>query len=228
MCLIYFVVGSILGSFFCLCGERIPLHEPFLVSRSHCRHCGEKLAFWEMIPIFSALLLGFHCHHCHQRFSSLSCIVEFTYGLIFSFCLSQAEISRCILSLLWLTMAVLLTVTDLLYMTVDPRLFYLAAFFLWIANSYFQRPFYWESLLIIVGIVLLFLGKMRAKMGGGDLLLLLAWAPWLSPYELACFLLLASVLALLTFALSYLLKKPLKQLPFVPFLSLSLFFVKFF
>ncbi|GAA3013035.1 hypothetical protein GCM10019998_06550 [Tetragenococcus solitarius] len=64
----------------------------------------------------------------------------------------------------------------------------------------------------------------------GDLLLLLFWAPWLSPHELIQLLFIASLTALLTYAIIFLTtskKVRTLQLPFVPFLNLGLIVAHF-
>jgi len=228
MNIFYFMIGSILGSFLVVCAKRIPIQEHFLISRSHCDHCQRNLSFWEMIPIVSSIVLKFRCRTCHQPIPVSYCLFEILYGCLFVFCLQQSGVKEISLSLIWLTMAVLLSLTDLFYWTVEPKLFYPFAGGLWLINFSFGFHFYWQSLLLICFIIILFSIYLHGKMGMGDLLLLLAWAPWLTPNELAWLLLLASFSALMVFLIYRLIKKECTKLPFVPFLSMALFFVHFF
>nr|WP_284247827.1 A24 family peptidase [Tetragenococcus halophilus] len=228
--MIYFLLGSCLGSFLCVIAERIPIKQPFIISRSHCVHCERTLKFWEMIPIFSFLLLNFRCRTCHKKIPMTYFVTEILYGLIFVFSFKQSTTIECIITLSWLTIALLLSLTDVFYLIIEPKIFYPAHFILIALLLYADTHFYWESLLlylIICSIIVLFL---RNSMGMGDLLLLLFWVPWFTPIEMAQFLFFASFTTLIAYCfISFITSQEIKtlKLPFVPFLSLSLFIIHF-
>ncbi|MCF1586243.1 prepilin peptidase [Tetragenococcus koreensis] len=226
----YFILGSCFGSFLCVIAERVPISQPFIIARSQCTNCKRTLKFWEMIPILSSLLLNFRCRTCHQKISFTYFTTEILYGFIFLFSFNQSTVGDCLIALYWLTAALLLSLTDIYYLIVEPKIFYPTHLTLVGLLFYLKMPFYWESILLylfICGIVLLFF---REAMGMGDLLLLLFWVPWLSPMEIAQLLFVASLTALITYlVISLTTSKQIKtlQLPFVPFLSLGLLIVHF-
>ena len=51
--LLFFVVGTIFGSFYNVVGYRVPKGESLLYPSSHCTKCGHKLTPIELIPILS-------------------------------------------------------------------------------------------------------------------------------------------------------------------------------
>lgn len=226
----YFLLGSCLGSFLCVIAERIPIKQPFIISRSHCVHCKRTLKFWEMIPIFSFLLLNFRCRTCHKKIPITYFVTEILYGLIFVFSFNQSTTLECIITLYWLTIALLLSLTDVYYLIIEPKIFYPTHFILIALLLYSHAHFYWESLLLYLFICIIIALFLRNSMGMGDLLLLLFWIPWLTPLEVSQLLFFASFTTLITYwfisiTTSHEIKK--LKLPFVPFLSLSLFIIHF-
>ena len=53
--IIFFILGTLMGSFYTVIGSRLPKGESFIKGRSHCDHCNNKLSFLDMIPIISFL-----------------------------------------------------------------------------------------------------------------------------------------------------------------------------
>ena len=69
--------GAVVGSFLNVCIYRLPHRQSVnRPSWSYCFSCGERLRFWDLIPLFSALFLRFRCRHCGRRFSPQYFIVE--------------------------------------------------------------------------------------------------------------------------------------------------------
>lgn len=228
--MVYFILGSCFGSFLCVVAERVPINQPFMMARSHCTNCKRTLKFWEMIPIFSALFLNFRCRTCHKKFSVSYFITEILYGFIFLFSFNQPTINEQMIALCWLTTALLLSLTDIYYFIIEPKIFYPTHLALISLLLYFKMPFYWESILLYLIICGFLLSFFKRAMGMGDLLLLLFWVPWLSLIEIAQLLFVASLSALIVYLIIFFATtKQIKtlQLPFVPFLSLGLLIVHF-
>lgn len=64
--MIFFIVilGAALGSFCASLASRITEKKPLFALRSFCFSCGEKLKYYEIIPIFSYLFLRAKCQTC--------------------------------------------------------------------------------------------------------------------------------------------------------------------
>ena len=222
--MLLFLIGSCLGSFFCLVAQRLPLKRDFLYTRSVCDSCQQSLRFWEMIPLFSSLCLRFRCSRCKQSFSKLLFVAEITYGLLFFFCGTYLSGIEQVLGFFWLTILFILSFTDLFYYLVEPNLLYFGHAIVWLFNLYTQQAFYYSTVLIFLMLVAYYLFHLKDSMGLGDIILIGCWSPWLSPIEFSLLLLLASSLGLLVLLV---LKKMKHPLPFVPFLSFSFFLIYF-
>ncbi|HLQ40828.1 MAG TPA: prepilin peptidase [Tetragenococcus sp.] len=219
----YFIIGSCLGSFLCVLAERLPIHQPIVISRSKCNHCQRCLHFWEMIPLFSALLLKFRCHSCQQKFSTSYFWGELIYGIIFWFSFTQ---EKKWITLLWLTSCFLLSLVDIYYLLLEVKLFYPTHLALTILMLKSQQPIYWISIVCFLLICLIILLFFRNSIGLGDLIILAFWVPWLTPIQLAELLFLSSSSALIIYTILFFTgKRSIKiiKLPFIPFLSLGLF-----
>ena len=81
---LFFFFGCIFGSFFAVVGERLPKKENFTTSSSHCDSCGHKLAFLDMIPVFTYLFNLGKCRYCKAPIPVLLPVVELLTGLLFS------------------------------------------------------------------------------------------------------------------------------------------------
>ena len=82
--IIFFVLGTLMGSFYTVVGSRLPKGESFITGRSHCEHCKNKLSLLDMIPIISYLFLRGRCRYCNSKIDSLSTWMELFTGLLFS------------------------------------------------------------------------------------------------------------------------------------------------
>ncbi|MGB6975123.1 MAG: prepilin peptidase [Terracidiphilus sp.] len=58
------LLGLVFGSFLNVCLTRWPEGESIVMPRSHCRHCGRTLAWWENVPLVSWLALRGRCRTC--------------------------------------------------------------------------------------------------------------------------------------------------------------------
>ena len=53
--IIFFLLGSVLASFYCVLATRLPEGKSIIKPRSHCLQCNHELAWYELIPIFAFL-----------------------------------------------------------------------------------------------------------------------------------------------------------------------------
>ncbi len=80
---ILFVFGAIVGSFLNVVALRYHSGRS-LQGRSACGACGEKLQWFELVPILSFLFLWGRCRHCGGRISPQYPLVELWTGLLFA------------------------------------------------------------------------------------------------------------------------------------------------
>lgn len=82
-----FLYGICLGSFSNVLICRLPLKENIATHRSHCMTCGNQIKWYDLIPLFSYLILRGKCRSCGTKISMQYPLVEaangFGYVLVF-------------------------------------------------------------------------------------------------------------------------------------------------
>jgi leader peptidase (prepilin peptidase)/N-methyltransferase len=81
---IIFVLGTIIGSFLNVVVLRYNTGLSIISGRSKCFSCSKNLHWYELIPLFSFLMLGGKCLGCNSKISYQYFTVEFLTGVIFS------------------------------------------------------------------------------------------------------------------------------------------------
>ena len=76
------LLGLVLGSFMNVCIYRIPLKKSIVIPPSSCPNCGEKIRFYDNIPLISYLLLLGKCRHCRNPLAWHYPLVEALTGLL--------------------------------------------------------------------------------------------------------------------------------------------------
>jgi leader peptidase (prepilin peptidase)/N-methyltransferase len=81
--ILFFVFGTIVGSFLNVVIYRFKTGKKFTRGRSICMTCGKKLRWFELIPVISFLIQGGKCRRCRSRISFQYPLVEIGTGLLF-------------------------------------------------------------------------------------------------------------------------------------------------
>jgi len=72
-----FIVGGLLwGSFLNLVGHRLLSGQSLWGPRSQCPSCGAVIAWYDLVPVFSYILLGARCRSCKKPISFLYPFIE--------------------------------------------------------------------------------------------------------------------------------------------------------
>ena len=117
--IVFFVLGSVLGSFYNVLGLRIPNNESIVYPNSHCPKCNKELRWYELIPIFSFLFLKGKCSCCKQKISWLYPINELFCGILFFISYYSYGLSlELIISLALSSLLVLVIASDITYMII--------------------------------------------------------------------------------------------------------------
>ena len=80
--IIVFLFAITIGSFLNVCIYRIPRGEDIVHTNSHCMNCGYKLAWYDLIPIFSWIFLRGRCRKCGEKISVQYPLIELANGLL--------------------------------------------------------------------------------------------------------------------------------------------------
>ena len=87
--IVFFILGSIWGSFSNVCIHRLPKDQSVTFSRSHCPKCKNTIRWYDNIPLISYLILKAKCRYCNYKINIQYFVVEllsaFTFVLIYYF-----------------------------------------------------------------------------------------------------------------------------------------------
>ena len=232
----FFILGTVLGSFYNVLGLRIPKNESIIKPRSHCEKCGHVLEWFELIPIFSFLFLKGKCRNCKTKLSWLYPFSEFFTGLLF--CISYYSFGfsfSLLMALILSSLLILVIVSDLTYMIIPDRFIVIPAVLLLIIKllAFGLESFLYSILygVIAFGImyVIMYIGSYILKkeaLGGADVKLMFIVGICVEPLVTLVVIVLASVIAL-PISLVLLLKNNENIIPFGPFIVIGLLIVFF-
>lgn len=205
-----FILGTIVASFSNLVVMRKLRNESIIFPASHCDNCQTRLAWYELIPIFSYLFLQGHCRYCKATIPPVIFISEVTLGLTCILNTKQSWLNYLILGLLFY-----ISIWDLLSYTFPSWV--LAPLTL---IAVYQTIYSWKMLVIIVFIYFLIqlTNLVFHQFGNGDIDLIGILSIMYSFYTVTKIILVACVLALLFIVLN---PNHKFKLPFIPFISLG-------
>ncbi|QCX34767.1 prepilin peptidase [Caloramator sp. E03] len=83
MGIIIFIYGLVIGSFLNLCIYRIPNNESISYPPSHCTSCGNKIKWYDLIPVISYIILKGRCRFCNEKISVMYPLIEAFTGILF-------------------------------------------------------------------------------------------------------------------------------------------------
>jgi len=86
---VFFVFGSMVGSFLNVCIHRLPLGESVVSPPSHCPHCQYSIPWYLNIPLITWLYLRGKCRNCAAPISIRYFLVELLTGTLFLACWLQ-------------------------------------------------------------------------------------------------------------------------------------------
>ncbi|WP_242705568.1 A24 family peptidase [Pontibacillus sp. ALD_SL1] len=170
---IVFTVGLVLGSFFNVVGFRVPIKEMNRSSRSQCPNCKYTLNWYDLVPILSYITIKGKCRKCKTSISPLYPIVEAATGFLYAYSFIRFGFStELIVALLFTSLLVIITVTDLSYMLIPNVILLFFLPLLIIGRIASPLDPWWDSLaggaigLILTAIIII---ASKGGMGGGDM-----------------------------------------------------------
>lgn len=115
--ILLFIIGLFFGSFYGVIIYRVPKNESILFPSSHCNHCRKKLAFYDMIPVISYIMLDGKCRYCHVPVPFSYPVIELLTGIAFaySYFLPHPNIFFLLYHIFILSILIIIFFTDLWY-----------------------------------------------------------------------------------------------------------------
>ncbi len=83
---VFFIFGSMVGSFLNVCIHRLPLGQSIVKPPSHCPHCKYSIPWYLNIPLVTWLLLRGRCRNCGAQISIRYYLVELLTAVAFLIC----------------------------------------------------------------------------------------------------------------------------------------------
>lgn len=233
---LFFILGTYMGSFYTVVGLRLPKNEPFILARSKCDECKHILSLFDMVPILSYIFLRGRCRYCKSKIDILSTYIEFFTGLLFLVAYYSFGISvELLLAIGVVSLLVIIIVSDLTYLIIpDEVLVFFAIYFVIIqfVLSGISGVLYHLAVglfLFVIMYLIMIIGNKAFKkesMGGGDVKMMFIFGLVLDPLLGALTIFLGSLFAL-PIAIGLFLSKNERVIPFGPFLLLGFAFIFF-
>ena len=234
--IIFFIFGTIFGSFYNLVSNRIVKGESINKPRSHCENCKHTLSWYELIPIISFIIQKARCRNCKVKLSYLYPFSEFATGLLFMISYYSFGFSyELIISLTLVSAFILIIISDLNYLIIPDRFIVIPSIIIFIimilnkgiVNALIQVGYGLIGFIIMYLIMLLgnYLFK-KESLGGADIKLMFLVGLTLNPLLAIMVLFLASIIAL-PVSLYLLIKNKEHVVPYGPFIMIGLLIVFF-
>lgn len=234
--IIFFIFGSLMGSFLTVIGLRLPKNENFTTTQSHCDSCGHVLQLYEMIPIISYLIQKGKCRYCKAKIDGLSTFIELFTGILFAVAFYAFGFSHELLIALGIVcLLMIVVVSDITYLIIpDEVLLFFTFYFIIIqilnigllgAAKHILTGLFLFAMMYLV----MFLGNKALKeesLGGGDIKMMFVFGLVLDPLLGTLAIFLGSLIAL-PISLILLKKQHERVIPFGPFLLLALTLIYF-
>ena len=228
--ILFFIFGTIFGSFYNVVGYRLPKGESLIYPSSHCPKCNKKLTPLELVPIFSYIFLGGKCKKCKEKISLFYPIFEFLSGLLFALSyLSFGLTLKCLLSIIFISMLLIVIISDYQTMIIPDSVLIVFTFLILVIKFFM---FGIEELGIsflngILSFVFMLLLKMfgdflfkQESMGGGDIKLLFTFGVTFGFYMSLISVFMSAVIGL-PISLFIVRKNKNHEIPYGPFLAIA-------
>lgn len=228
--IIFFVLGSIMGSFYYVIATRVSKGESIVNPPSHCENCHHRLKWYENIPIISYLIQGGKSRCCHTKLPISYLVMEVCTGVLFSVCYHVYDFSLdLIIALIFVSSMMIIIISDIEYMIILDEVLIIASVGI-IVVSLFNIGIIDTAMKILSGIgaflTMLFIKYTGDKMfkqdslGGGDIKMMFVVGLTLGYSLSVCNIFLATFIAF-PIALFLLISKRNNVIPFGPFLGMA-------
>ena len=236
--IIFFIFGSIMGSFYHVIATRVSNGLSIVKPASHCEVCKHELKWYELIPIVSYIIQGGKCRSCKTKLPISYIFMEICTGILFAVCYNEFGISiETIVALVFVSSLIIIIISDIEYMIILDEVLIVAIAAIiglyildGILTSGVSTGLYETSIKILYGVgafvTMLLIKKLgdlmfkQESLGGGDIKLMFLVGLVIG-YEMAiCNIFFATFLAF-PIALFLLISKKDNIIPFGPFLSMS-------
>ena len=227
---LYFILGSIIGSFLNVVIYRLPRDLSIISPRSFCPECGEMIPLYRNIPIISYILQMGKCNHCSGKISIRYPIVEIISAFALLITMQLITYPEAVLFYWMFVHLLVLSIIDQEWMQIPISILISMALgvvgyhLIWTADL--TLPL--SGLIVGSGFIVFVLGLNwlifhKQTMGYGDLIMVAILGAWLGTIQIFLTIFFASILALFGFLAFSIFNgfSRSKSIPFVPYLSIA-------
>lgn len=230
----FFVLGTIMGSFYNVVGYRLPKGESLITPSSHCPKCNHELKWYELIPALSFVIQGGKCRKCNCKINMFYPFIELLTGLLFGLSFYLFGFSyNFYITLLVSSLFSIVLVSDINYLIIPDEVTIIFSCAIIIVNIIMlglnKTIFYFLSgiFLFLLMYLVMKLGNFLFKkesLGGADIKLMFLVGLILDPIEGVFCIFLASLIAL-PISIIKILKDKNNIIPFGPFIVVALLLI---
>ena len=228
--IIFFILGSVMGSFYHALSTRLSKGLSIIKPPSHCENCNHQLKWYELIPIVSYIIQGGKCRECKAKLSLSYLLIEVCTGILFAVCYHAFDFTlELAIALIFVSSLIIIIISDIEYMIILDEVLIFAIFGIIIIDI-FSIGLYETATRILAGVgafVTMYLIKKigdivfkQESLGGGDIKLMFLVGLVLGYPMAICNIFFATFIAF-PIALFLLITKKDNIIPFGPFLSMS-------
>lgn len=226
----FFIIGTVMGSFYHVVATRLSMEESIIKPGSHCPRCNHFLRWYENIPIISYLILKGKCSECGSKIPLSYLVVEIVTGALFAVCYHVFGISVDLLvGIIFISSLVIVIISDIEYMIILDEVLIVSTLVVAVIYVIFlgleQAAYHIYSgvgAFVIMYSIKLLGDKLFKKesLGGGDIKLMFLFGMVLGLPMSVCTIFLATFIAF-PVALIILFSNKENVIPFGPFLSMA-------
>jgi leader peptidase (prepilin peptidase)/N-methyltransferase len=114
--------GLALGSFLNVVAARVPLRRSIVSPGSACMSCGQRIAWYDNVPLVSWVVLRGRCRHCRAVIPWVYPVVEATTALLFAGCILAFGVTLdALVAAFFCAVLVVVSATDLAHRIIPNR-----------------------------------------------------------------------------------------------------------
>lgn len=227
---IFFIFGTIMGSFYHVVATRLTNGGSLISPPSHCDACGHTLKWYENIPIISYIIQKGKCRNCKTSIPISYLMMELCTGILFAVCYHVFDLSlELIEALIFVSALITIIISDIEYMIILDEVLIVSVASI-IIVMLFDKGVTDTCLSILSGLgafgvmyLIKRLGDLIFKqesLGGGDIKLMFLVGLVIGFEMSICNIFFATFIAF-PVALGFLILKKDNVIPFGPFLSMA-------
>lgn len=228
--IMFFIFGSVMGSFFHATATRLSHEESIISPSSHCHFCKKSLKWYELIPIISFVIQKGRCRTCNNKLPLSYLVIEIVTGALYAVCYHSFKLTPdLIIGLSFISILIINIISDIEYMIIldEVLLFGICLIIVLYLILFGFNTCCYHIVSGVISFFVMYLIKIigdlmfkRESMGGGDIKLMYLFGLVLG-FDLSIVTIFLATFIAFPIALFILFRQKDNLIPFGPFLSMA-------